>query len=98
MPLNQEATVMTLAQYAITGHLWKGLTVGHKTNRGAEAVADLALVYVTCQAVGQQVVLQDVEIILRRGLGARSTIARYSEHGWLCVWRNMINDRRDCEL
>ena len=75
MPRNHEATVMTLAHYHIAAHLWEGLTMGHKTDRGAKAVADLAFVYVTCQAVGQQVVLQDVEIILRRGLGARSTVA-----------------------
>ena len=73
--------------------------VGDESHIGAELVGDLALVNVVGQAVGDEVVGEVVDVVLRAGLGAGARVAGHTEDGGVCRrGRDVLEEGRNTEL
>ena len=70
--------------------------VWYEADRSAKLVADLALVDVVSQAVRNQVVGQELDVVLRRWLGSGAGITGDTENGRLAT--EMLNQRGNSEL
>lgn len=59
--------------------------VGNESNAGAQLRADLPLVDVVCQAVGNDVVGEELDVVLGARLGASTRVAGHTEGGGLAA-------------